>query len=426
MNRPIRVLVIDDNLAILEDYKKILNSQPESHAEMDLMEEKLFGKPLEPTRTTILNNVEVTTATQGRDGLQQILANLRMGRRFDIAFIDMRMPPGWDGLRTIHEIWKVHADQKIVLATAFSDHSIEEIHSDLGPCPNLLLLKKPFDPDEIRQVVYAFSKGQPEQELSDMEHAVAIHNAIGSDEFKLYFQPIIDLQTRDLVGFEALARWIRDGQTVLPPNEFIRIAEENDLMSLLGTWIAEEAIAFTASLPSSFEGKVTLNASALQLNPGFTDHVSFVTNRFGLSPAQIGIEVTESKMGSKDELVIETLTNLRAQGFPILIDDFGTGFSSLHSLASLPFDTIKIDRAFCVRLVDDPVTAEIAATVVRLAKSLGKTCVAEGIETPIQEALLRDLGCEMAQGFLYSRPVPADVARAWVETQKCPWTRLAA
>ena len=113
MNRPIRVLVIGENLDILEDYKKILNSQSESHSEVDLLEEKLFGKVLEPARSTILKNVEVTTATQGRDGLQQILANLRMGRRFDIAFVDMRMPPGWDGLRTIQEIWKVHADQKI-------------------------------------------------------------------------------------------------------------------------------------------------------------------------------------------------------------------------------------------------------------------------------------------------------------------------
>lgn len=236
-------------------------------------------------------------------------------------------------------------------------------------------------------------------------------------ELVLDYQPIVDLRTREAVAVEALVRWDRPGYGRLAPAAFIGIAEAAGVIVPMGAWVLEQACREASEL-NRRRGpeaplRVSVNVSARQLRaPHFIDDVAATLARVGIEPELVILEVTETAVMADMDLMAATLAQLKELGVLLALDDFGTGYSSLSYLRRLPVDHIKIDRAFVSGVASDSEEWALAVAITRLATSLGKQTIAEGIETPAQLAHLRSLGCDFGQGFLFGRPAPPETIAA--------------
>jgi diguanylate cyclase (GGDEF)-like protein/PAS domain S-box-containing protein len=243
--------------------------------------------------------------------------------------------------------------------------------------------------------------------LADLRHAVE------RGQLRLHYQPIVALDGERVTGVEALVRWQHPQRGLVPPDEFIRLAENRGLIVDIGNWVLREACRQAAlwvgAGPSGKSLHMAVNVSALQLAPyaGLVDSVAETLRDSGVDPSTLVLEITESALMGNAEAALDILTQLKALGVNLAIDDFGTGYSSLVYLKRFPVDVLKIDRSFISGLGRDPEDSAIVASVVGLARAVGVTAVAEGVETTEQLVSLQELGCEFGQGFLWSRPVPA-------------------
>jgi diguanylate cyclase (GGDEF)-like protein len=247
----------------------------------------------------------------------------------------------------------------------------------------------------------------------------ALYRALERRELRLYHQPIIDLELGDVVGFEALMRWQRTDGTLVPPGEFIPIAEETGTIVPIGAWALLEALTqLRAWLDDGVCGptaSMSVNVSPRQLrDPNFVAIVHEAIVRSGVPASQLWLEVTESVMITEPEQALSTLRRVRGLGVRIAIDDFGTGYSSLSLLQRFPIQRIKIDREFVNGLPDDASARSLVRTIVAMGSSLGLDTVAEGVETVRQLQLLGELGCLKAQGYLISHPIPPEAMRSTV------------
>lgn len=610
-----RIVVIDDNEAIQNDFRRILVSTPKSDALADA-EAMLFGKTGAPSPKTSME-FDVECASQGQEGLARVDRAKKAGNPFAVAFVDMRMPPGWDGLQTIQELWEVDPDLQVVICSAFSDYSWDEIISKLGLSDRLLILKKPFDPAEVLQIAIALSEkwalrleanlkmGQLEQMVNErtveltrmamqdkltglgnraqfterLTHAIESakqsqdfafavlfldfdrfkvindslgHNAgdcilrgvaqrisaavnifdppgnntlaarLGGDEFTillsghpdkldpiafanhllsillmpyeidghsicctasigitssqnryntaqealrdadtamyhakatgkaryvlfdrkmhesavtrlelendlrhaiernellLHYQPIIGLSSGELEGFEALVRWKHPRRGMVPPMEFIPCCEDIGLIIPMGMWILNRACQqlkqWQARHPQHRKLTMSVNLSAKQLkSPDLTRQITEVLNSTGIEPSSLILEITESDMVSDLDASIDVLRHIREIGVGLHLDDFGTGYSSLSSLHRLPLKGLKIDRSFMINLSQRRDYLAVVNAIISLARTLGMTLTAEGIETPDQITMLQTLECDYAQGYYFSRPLDAESAGA--------------
>jgi EAL domain-containing protein (putative c-di-GMP-specific phosphodiesterase class I) len=241
---------------------------------------------------------------------------------------------------------------------------------------------------------------------SDLQQALDRH------EFVLYYQPEVELVSRRIVGLEALIRWEHPERGLIPPMEFIPVAEESGMILPIGDWGLDEAChqikQWCGENPECDAPRVCVNLSARQFSrEGLADHVEALLRRTGVPSRHLGLEMTESSLIPDTGTALEVLSSLRRLGVSLLMDDFGTGYSSLHHLHAFPFDVLKVDRSFVTRMTEGNQPLQIVRTIVELARVLGMDVVAEGIETREQENLLRQLGCRFGQGFLFSKPAPA-------------------
>jgi diguanylate cyclase (GGDEF)-like protein len=239
--------------------------------------------------------------------------------------------------------------------------------------------------------------------------------AIAAEAFVLHYQPIVDLRGGRRVGYEALMRWPHAEKGMIPPNTFIPIAEESDAINLLGRWALLAACRQLAAWQRAgvADTRIAVNVSARQLNRGrFYREVQQALGSTGADPTRLELELSERVLLRPTPELVELLTDLRALGIRILIDDFGTGCSSLSYLQDLPVDALKIDRSF-VTAIDDPrLGGTICAAIIGMAHSLGMQVIAEGVETETQKAFLVERGCDLAQGYLYGRPDVLDAGSA--------------
>ncbi len=240
-----------------------------------------------------------------------------------------------------------------------------------------------------------------------------LRRALEQHEFQLYYQPEVELATRKIVGLEALIRWDHPDRGLVSPMDFIPLAEECGLILPIGDWGLSEACnqirKWCVADPDQQTLRVCVNLSARQFaREGLADHVEALLRESGVSSRQLGLEMTESSLIPDMGTGLEVLGSLRRLGVTLLMDDFGTGYSSLSYLHSFPIDVLKIDRSFVGRMTDGEQPLQIVRTIVELARVLGMDVVAEGIETPEQYHLLRELGCRLGQGFLFARPLPVD------------------
>ena len=615
-----RILLIDDTPSIHEDFRRIL-ARTSRASEFDAAEEELFG---EVSGTIDSVGFDLDSAHQGREGLEMVRRSLAAEEPYALAFVDMRMPPGWDGVETIKEIWAVDPQLQIVICTAHSDYSWDEMLGTLGVEDRLLILKKPFDTIEVAQLASALTTKwdltrRAESKVSRLEAAVhertkelavaneeltalvhevtrlAMHDALtglpnrllfadraaqvlalarregnvpvvlmldldrfkevndnlghlqgdlllqqvagrlsgllresetvarfGGDEFAvllsdggsgagadvaarighaleepfrlgdtsvsievsigiteaaaagegstleellrqadiamykakadrsgfahfascnddgtldrltmigelrhaidceelvLHYQPKIAVDSGQLIGVEALVRWEHPTRGLLPPGDFISLAEESTLIRRLTTLVLDMALRFCrTSLDQGLRLPVAVNVSARSLfDPDFPAMVLDRLTRAGVPAELLVIEITEGTVMAYPNVAVQILHKLRDMGVRLSVDDYGTGYSSLSYLKKLPVDELKIDQGFIAKLTSDPDDAVIVASAMRLGHDLGLSVVAEGVEDEATLVALEALGVDIAQGFHLGRPMPENLLLHWIK-----------
>ncbi len=602
-----RILVIDDNQAIHGDFIKILGPGPDAESEFRAAERALLGEPSTPLARQCF---EIDTALQGQIGVELAQGAQRAGRPYALAFVDMRMPPGWDGLETIQRLWAVDPHVQVVICSAHSDYDWTEVVARLDHSDKLLVVKKPFEPIEVLQCANALTrKWQNEQALrrqvEDLEQVVedrtrgleaankqlrhlATHDSLtglpnrvlledrlaqaiahaareghifavavfdldrfknvndsfghrtgdellkeaaqriqgiargidtvvrlGGDEFvliidrlarrgdaesvaqrciealrqplqiggvdlhvsasvgislypengatvetlmahadaamycvkqrgrnsvqfyapgmdtftqergrlesdlhsalelqqlELHYQPKVDARSGLVHGAEALIRWRHPERGLVPPGEFIPLAEECGLIESIGKWVIREACrqARAWQLEGLARTRVAVNLSAFQFRHGtLLQVIQQALRDVSLDPSYLEVEITESALMSDPEESVNILEQLSRMGVLVSVDDFGTGYSSMSYLRRFPVDKLKIDRTFIKELESRADDASIVRAMVSLAHSLKLKVVAEGVETPEQLEFLQSLGCDQYQGYHFSPAVPA-------------------
>jgi diguanylate cyclase (GGDEF)-like protein len=257
-----------------------------------------------------------------------------------------------------------------------------------------------------------------EKNLKKVEMKRELNEALENLEFVLFFQPKIDLATREIAGFEALIRWQHPQKGLVQPGEFIPFLEESGLIVKVGKWVMEEAIRHIKESPVCKDSRmlISFNVSLKQFEqPGFVQELIETVKASGVDPKRLQIEVTEGLLMKNTRETIEKLARIRDAGLDISIDDFGTGYSSLQYLKYLPASTLKIDYSFVKGLPDEKKDVEIVKTILLLAQGLGKKTVAEGVETREQLVFLAGLGVDEVQGFYFARPMPKGECIKWIE-----------
>jgi diguanylate cyclase (GGDEF)-like protein len=609
-----RILIIDDTPSIHQDFRKILGPDTEDEQSLAGTEETLFGTP-KPDRLTF----QLDSAYQGQEALELVKRAQAEGRPYAMAFTDMRMPPGWDGLETVEQLWKVDPYLQIALCTAFSDYSWEEMAERLEYGDQLLVLKKPFDSVEIRQMASALTwKWQMTQDaetkvqsleqtiearvhellkvshllqydvltelpnstllgdrlnqslalsrrhdkqlavmfvgldrfkrinnalghpagdemlkrvgqnlvatvresdsvfrygsdefvviLADIRHpqqtkgiaekilsairapqhiaghdlsvtaslgisiypddgfdAIAlikkaetamrnikeigpndfsffldemnqrardqqsietgIRLALERDEFVLHYQPKLDLGTGQVVGAEALIRWLKPGHGLVYPTDFIGVAEDSGLIVPLSKWVLAQACRQACAWQAAGLPKLcmSVNVSAIDFRQrGFVEGIEQVLEQTGLDPSLLELEITEGVLMQNVDATVSALNRIKDLGVRLAIDDFGTGYSSLSYLRRFPINVLKIDQSFIRGLTRDSSDAALVSAIISLGKSLKLTIIAEGVETLEQLDFLKAHQCEEGQGYYFSKAVEPDAFVQYMTSVKSP------
>lgn len=616
-----RVLVIDDNEAIHDDFRKTLTRKSHGDA-LDDDEALLFGYSTEKPKGA---QFEIDSASQGHLGLARVEAAMREGRPYQLAFVDMRMPPGWDGVETISRLWQADPALQVVICTAYSDYSWDQIVQKLGATDRLLILKKPFDDAEVCQLASAMTEKwlvtqQAQIKMGEMESLIALRTAelrdwalrdaltglpnrlffqdlltrtialhrrdprrsfavlfldfdrfkvvndslghqvgdklliaiaerlrcmlrktdivatlvingiaarIGGDEFVvllddmaqahdavrvaermllvmaepylveghaiqstasigvttsahpylsademirdadtamyrakaagknrfvvfdsrmheealarlamesdlrqavreeqffLLYQPIVHLQSGRIRGFEALIRWQHPLKGVVSPLDFIPVAEEIGMIVPMGEWVLHEAcqeLAQWRKLPGLADLFVSVNLSRKQLLcPHLVACFRDIIQQAGLPFSAVKLEITENAIMEDMDRAVAILRQLRDLGIDLHVDDFGTGYSSLSCLHRFPVAGMKIDRSFVNNVADNRDYAAVVNAIVTLAHNLRLGLIAEGVETVDQMTMLHAMGCDLAQGYYFARPLASREAVAYAQKQR--------
>jgi len=246
---------------------------------------------------------------------------------------------------------------------------------------------------------------------------VDLRRALAADEFELFYQPIVDVASLKIQGFEALARWRHPERGLLPPGEFISVCEEIGLIAQLGAWVLKQACQDAARWPEGM--RVAVNLSPMQFGSGALEaDVQAALEASGLPAERLELEITESVLLSDSATTLATLHRLRSLGAHIAMDDFGSGYSSLSYLQRFPFDKVKIDRAFTEAIGASPKTRAIVRAIINLCAELQMVTIAEGVETVEQYDALKRKGCNEAQGYLFGAPTAAADALRLIERER--------
>jgi diguanylate cyclase len=622
---PRRIIVIDDNSQIHDDFRKTLTGS-QAPAALNDLEAAIFDEPVAKPDVNLA--FELEHATQGRDGFRMVEKAIEAGNPFSVAFVDMRMPPGWDGVETVENLWRADPDLQVVICTAYADYSWEEISARLGFTDQLLILKKPFDSMEVRQIAAALSEKwrlarQARLRMDELERMVAertldlrraalhdkltglpnracfyerietmlrrskadpsyqfsvlfidfdrfkvvndslghevgdklliaiadrlylgvhgpvqaavrstagksfdvegsdgsghmcarlggdefvialdglhteeqirpmvqrimeimarpycingheiqstasigvsttvispqnreellrdadtamyraksagrnrwimfdphmhdeavcrmslegdLRRAILADELILHYQPIVNVESGRLTGFESLVRWHHPTRGVLRPDQFIQVAEETGLIIPLTNKLINQACAQLAEWsnagPVASRLSVNVNLSQRQMSdPALTGIVANALKSHGVGPDRLQLEITETSIMDDPDRALGVIQSLRTLGIRLYMDDFGSGHSSLNCLHRFPLDGIKVDRQFIATVAERRDYTAVVHAIVSLAHNLGMRVVAEGVETEEQRTMLLALECDDGQGFLWGRAIPA-------------------
>ena len=255
-----------------------------------------------------------------------------------------------------------------------------------------------------------YSVKQQEMIVERLHLENGLRKAIEKEEFELYYQPKVDISTGNIVGLEALIRWLHPKEGMISPASFIPIAEQVGIIHSIGEWVLKTACSKAKELMTKgFDLRISVNVSVIQLlQSNFVERLKKILEETNLPATFLELEITETTAMTHTMYIIEILRSLQDMGIHIAIDDFGTGYSSLNYLKDLPINTVKIDRAFVKDINDNPVDLAIIEAIISVSHTLGYSVIAEGVETTDQLALLKERNCNEIQGYLFSKPLPEE------------------
>jgi diguanylate cyclase (GGDEF)-like protein len=273
-----------------------------------------------------------------------------------------------------------------------------------------------------------YSRSMNVRSLERLELENQLRRALERHELRLFYQPKVNIRTGQIIGAEALLRWQHPERGMVPPGEFIPVAEETGLIVLLGEWVLDTACKQHKAWQAAGLGspRMAVNVSIRQFGEGkFLQTVHDILHSSGLEPQYLTLELTESMLMGNAKENVDMLHRLKEMRVKLSIDDFGTGYSSLSYLKQFPLDELKVDRSFVSEIQSEVDDAPLVTAIIAMAHGLGLTVVAEGVETACQLAFLRDHGCDEYQGYFCSKPVPEDEFAALLARQGCPHTPVA-
>jgi EAL domain-containing protein (putative c-di-GMP-specific phosphodiesterase class I) len=327
-----------------------------------------------------------------------------------VVLLDLQMP-GSDGIELLHVLASAKCRAKIVLMSGF-DTRVMTLACGIGRDLGLDMgqpLQKPFRPAELRQILLSLRSKTLEID------AAKLQAAIENNELELFYQPLLILSTQKTIGFEALVRWRHPEFGIVMPDRFIGIAEREGLIGRLTERVLELAAAQISTWRKiELDTFVSVNVSASNIVTSLPDQLIDLCARHDIPPRLLRLELTETAAMGNHALMLEVLTRVRLKGFQLAIDDFGTGYSSLVQLYRLPFTELKIDQSFVRDMANSEEANVIVGAIVNLGRSLHLELVAEGIETEELLQRLITMGCQTGQGYLFSRPMPANEVAEWI------------
>ncbi|MDH5716538.1 MAG: EAL domain-containing protein [Spirochaetia bacterium] len=272
-----------------------------------------------------------------------------------------------------------------------------------------------------RNKIVMYTEAMNQLSIKNLEIETDLRIGIKADQFKMYYQPKVNIKTGKIIGAEALIRWTHPDKGFISPIDFIPIAEETDLILSIGKTVIEKTCAQIKMWQD--EGydnlNIALNLSAKQLHsPNIVEEINSVIKNIGLKPKMLGIEITESSVMADMPSAIKKLKQLKDLGITLFIDDFGTGYSSLNHLKQFPIDALKIDQSFIRNLLEEPNDAAIASAIIAMGHNLGLKIIAEGVETEEHLLFLQENKCDEMQGYLFSPPVKAEMMTEFLKEEK--------
>lgn len=378
---PVRVLIVDDHDLVAQSFARLLRDES-----------------------------DITVVGIGSSVAEGISKAHALGP--DVILFDYTLPDG-DGVTAAKRLMGEGSPAKVIILTG-SGNAAARMEASAAGCAGYI--EKTLASGDLADVVRRVHRGHLAFPTDDSARLPSL------DQLAIHYQPIVDLHTEELMGFEALVRWLHPRRGLLLPSEFIGLAEETGFVSEIDAWVLVHALDQVARWRTHFPGRLPLtmsvNLSAGELS--LPEHVRGIVADLEMSGVKAGVvlEITETALLNSADEVVQALHELRRHGVAIALDDFGTGYSSLDYLRRLPIDVLKIDKCFTGDLPHRERTLKLAEAIVALCSELGIAVVAEGIETIAQVECLRSLGPMHGQGYYFSRPLSAaDAAKALTQSE---------
>jgi EAL domain-containing protein (putative c-di-GMP-specific phosphodiesterase class I)/ActR/RegA family two-component response regulator len=343
----------------------------------------------------------------------------------DIIIFDLNMPE-MDGLEFVRGLVTRQYSGSLILVSGADERVLRAAEELIKAhaIPMLGHLRKPFLADRLAELLdKGANRLEVRKETKSVRSVDSLAAGISNNELINFYQPKVNIETGKVVGFETLVRWNHPVEGFVLPADFIGVAEDNCLIDALTRHVTVAAFRQAKEwAENGFELDLAINVSMDNLTQlDFPDFFSEQSEKFGVPPKFIVIEVTESRLMRDPRIPLEVLTRLRLKGFRLSIDDFGTGHSSLSQLQTLPFEELKVDRGFVHHAWRDTTTLAIYQASIDLAKRLSMSVVAEGVEDELDWNFVKRTKCGFAQGYFISRPMPSDFVLPWLERWATRW-----